>query len=535
MANFTDYEIQVMDSIAEQWGSREDFEAWYKQRSEAPKQEEKVQEVAPVVEEQDLWQISSPIPSDTKKLSLGGLTDMVEQQKTAEQEQDEWLKGFISETWEALGKRWATIKEALSTKQAQVTKSVEDDGALWALKEILKTTPIWIPISITKDVLSDKDSPELQIAWQVIAGTWDIIWEWVENLVQDATPEEAEKVIEGLVSKVGESQTVQDMAKSYADFKEKNPERARNIEWLANVSQILPIGKAKNIIQKPFSKTAARATAEWAEQSLKDTGRALLNIPWKTTPKETLDITKFFADKVKPTELFDDIVTQFDDLGWSSIKQLDNNLKGITKTFKPKGAKEVLSVIKENLEKGVNNKSMPFSKGQLNDVKQLLKKLDSEWLTLTELNKIKRSISDYTKAWTSAGKEAAWVSPEAMRWKYTEVMKFIENSASREWVKNVRELNQNWIKSNTLSELLGKQSTSIGKKKWMQSLQKWSVLTSLGTKIRQLREDLGLSDAIWAVGLEDIDLSKALETIKKISKKTETKTIQETLKNKLKR
>jgi len=29
---------------------------------------------------------------------------------------------------------------------------------------------------------------------------------------------------------VGESQTVQDMAKSYADFKEKNPERARNIE-----------------------------------------------------------------------------------------------------------------------------------------------------------------------------------------------------------------------------------------------------------------------------------------------------------------
>lgn len=536
----SEQELDLARRVKEQGGTQADFleilEQKRKQQKETPQVETITEEVVKTpditVGEQVITPTQDPSVLTPEKISQIWERRQLEE-KAKEQEKEEGLKWFISESWEALTERWENIKGILSRRQEEINKTRQEEWTLWVVKEIFRLTPPWMIIWATEWFKEDKDIPELQLAGQVVAGTWDIIWEWLENLIQDATPEKAEEFVEELVSKVSKSKTVQDMVSSWQEFEQNNPEKARNIKWLVNISEIIPITKWKKIVEKPFSEVAQKTIRDTAEQSLKDTGRAILNLPWKTTPKETLNLTKFFADKVKPTESFDDIVSQFDNIWSSSIKQLDNSLKNVTKTFKPTGAKEVLNVIRENLEKGIKNKSMPFSQKQLTDVKQLLKKFNAEWLTLTELNKIKRSISDYTKTWTSAWKDAAWVAPEAMRGKYREVMKFIENAADKQWVSNVAELNQNWIKSNTLTELLGKQATSIGKKKGTQALQKRWVLTTFWTKIRQLREDLGLSDAPWAVGLEDISLSKALETIKKISKKTETKTIQETLKNKL--
>jgi len=50
-------------------------------------------------------------------------------------------------------------------------------------------------------------------------------------------------------------------------------------------------------------------------------------------------------------------------------------------------------------------------------------------------------------------------------------MKFIENEAAAQKLPDIRQLNQNWIQSNELSELLAKQATSIGKKKGVDLLQ----------------------------------------------------------------
>ena len=358
---------------------------------------------------------------------------------------------------------------------------------------------------------------------QLVAGWVDVVWEWVENTIQDMTPEQAEEFIEWTIAKIWESGIVQEAAQSYAWFRERNPEAARNIEAAFNIGQVLPITKAWQVVKKPLTKAAQEAKRETAKQTLKDTGRFFLNLPTKTKPQEALDISKFFADKVKPTQSFDNMVTQFDDIWRTSIKNLDDSLAQVTKTFKPQWAKEVLNVIKDNLEKGIKNKSMPFSKAQLNNIKWLLKKFETEWLTLTELNKIKRSINDYTKVWTSAWREATWVAPEAMRWKYREVMQFIENTARKEWIPNVKELNQDWIKSNTLTELLNKQAGTVWKKKWAEVLQPGWVISWLWEKVFEARRKFWLTDLTRKRWLETMDFEKAIQTLKKLSKQSEKK------------
>jgi len=515
----TPQEIDIAKKVKEQWGTQEDFMEIlqeFRKRQPSEQTEEVITKVPEVWEEWFIWPSRPPEVREQARV----------QTEDERIESEEWLKWFATETWESLKRRAWIVWEAVS----KLPKKQEQQRI--AIQEKFKEWKPWAAFVESMKWELNKIGSAFQVAWQFVWAWVDVIWEWLENTLQEATWESVENALESSVAKIWETETVQNVASSYMDFRERNPESARNIEAGVNIWQILPITKVWRIVTKPISKTAKAAVRKEAEQALKDTGRAFLSLPTKTKPTETLSISKFFADKVKPTNTFDDVVVQFDKLGSSSIDKLNTSLKGLTKTYKPQWAKEVLKVIKENLEKGIKSKRMPFSKWDLAEVTALLKKFNKEWLNLSELNSIKKSINKYTKAWTAAGKEAAWVAPDAMRGKYTEVRKFIENAADKLWVKNVKELNADWANSNTLMELLGKQASAIGKKKWKELLQPGWVLhpiRALWKKVKQFREDIGLSDAPWAVWLEDIDLSKAIEAIKKIWGRTEAKTIQEKL------
>lgn len=508
-------ELDIANQIKAQGWTREDFMDILGQiRSKQPEpqieqpiaiESEKLEVATPreqslslaPVEAEDIEDIALDIPQTSKEI-----------------EQEEGLKGFVSETWEALKQRWANIAETiwrLDEKtiegREKISKTIKDKW-LWA----------WFLESMKQEL--NQLGSSFQTAWQVVAWGLDVVWEWLENTIQDATPEVVEKAIENTVAKIGESKTVQEVAESYSKFRENKPELARNIEAAVNIGQILPVTKVWKVVTKPVSKSAQQAVKKGAEQQLKNTSRAILNLPTKTTWKETLQVGKFFADKVKPTNSFDNMTTQFDNIANSSIKQVNDSLWSVTKTFKPQGAKEVL---KEMVN---NSKKIQFSTAKTNKLNSLLKKVDTDGLTLSEINSIKRSINDYVKGWTTSGLEGAGLKANSIRGKYSEVMKFIENAAKREWLPDIRQLNKDWFQSNQLSELLTKQATTIGKKQWMQSLQGQSIIKKLGSSIRQGRENLGLSDMIGSVWLEDLDLKKALETIKKISKGTEAQTLQ---------
>lgn len=438
-----------------------------------------------------------------------------------EQELEEWLKWFISETWESLKQRNSNLWDIFKRSQLRVVpwmqaiaKAREEKG-LWAsFLESLKQTAfdLWTWV---------------QWAWQIVATGWDIAWEWLENLIQEFTPEQAEKIIEGAISNIGDSKAIQSIAKFYREFREKNPETARNIEWVVNISQVSPLTKAWQALKKPVSEASQKAVREAAEKQLRNQGRAVLNLGWKMKTKDQLDISKFFADKVKITDDFDNLVTQFEKIWKESIKKVDSSLAKSKTLHKPQWAKEVLKVMIDNA------KDIEWNTKKIWELKWLMKKWSNEWLTLSELNKIKRSINDYTKWWTKSWKEWWPIKAATAREKYREVMQYIENTASRENLWDIRNLNKDWIDSTNIMWNLNSQATRVWKKQWMQSLQKQNLIKSIWTRIRQAREDAWFSDMIWSVWLEDLDLKKVLKTIKDTAKKTEAKTIQSKIQGKL--
>lgn len=464
----------------------------------------------------------SPAPWFKAWLSIGEISRIGKEAQWREKiESEQWLAWFVTESKEALWRRTENIKESLKLwweeKARNLLSLVEKAKTDWVGAALFE----WFKQAVTPDIIEGKESTELQVWGQVIAGWLDVIFEWLENLIQEFTPEEVEQGIESAVAKIWETETVQNIAKSYNAWKEKNPTAARNVEWAVNVWQILPIEKAFGVITKPFSKSAQTAARKWAEQSLRDTGRSLLNIWAKKTGKEQLDLTNFFAKNVDPTDSFDDVVGQFTKKADDAISQVDTSLKSSTTLHKPQGAIEVLKVIDDNL------KNIAFSWPQKKVIKDLIKKFNGEWLNLSDLNRIKRSINEYTKAWTAAGREAAWLNPGAIRGKYTEIRKFIENTAKREWLPDIGDLNQTWMKANELMETLGKQALKVGKQKWLATLQ--PKINKIGQTIFDFRRKLWLTDISAKKSIWDLNLKDILNQIKQIQKATESKWILESL------
>jgi hypothetical protein len=519
MATLSKRELDIARQIKEQGGSRQDFENVLQQiRQQRPELfEVKEAPIQEVTEESKLTeQIQTEQPwidpriaasKARQQLAERDIADI--EKERASQEWEEGLKGFISEVWEAFGRRWEKMVEIKERFDEKLRKWRDE------MQKLIKEWKKWEAfVQSMKNSLNELWSA-FQVWGQVAWWAWDILFEWIENLIQDATPEVVENAIEWAVAWIGDSKTVQAIGESYADFRERKPETARNIEAAVNIGQFIPITKAWKAVSKPFTKAWQAATKKTAEQWVKDISRWLLNIPGKLTPEKELALGKFFAKKVKPTQSFDDVSEQFFKIWDDAINKVNTSLKSSTSLHKPQWAIEVLKVIDDNL------KNITFSAPQKKVVKDLIKKFNSEWLSLSELNKIKRSINEYTKSWTAAGKEAAWLNPAAIRWKYGEIKTFIENVAKKEWLPDIKALNQDWIQSNELFELLSKQATSIGKKKGVQALQKTWFIKRLWSKIRQLREDLWFSDLPGAQWLEDIDLSKALQTLKKVNAKAE--------------
>jgi len=517
---FTEQELNIAKQIKEQGGTKEDFLDILKQiRTEQPTEQPIEQ---PVEVSQDITvgdQTITPT-QDPSVLTADSIADIAVTRQAEEvekaQEAEEGLTWFTSETKEALEQRWEQIweiKERFDKKLQSKSNIVDVFKKEW-LWEALKT-------SMAEEL--NRFGSSFQLAGQVVWAWTDVIWEWVENLLQEATPEAVENVIEWAISKITDTETVKNIAKAYAEFREKNPEIARNIEASVNMSEVLPIAKGKKILKKPFSEAIKKQVRENAEKELKNVGRAILNLPDKTSQKEAFDMTKFFAEKAKKVDDFDDLVGQFEKTWKDAINKVNNSLKSSKTLHKPAWAKEVLNVIKDNL------KWKPFVTNLEKEVNGLLKKINNEWLTLSELNKIKRSINDYTKAWNASWKEAAWIAPEAMRGKYGEIKTYIENAAKREKLPDIKQLNKDWINSNALLEFLWKQANKVGKKKWLEAIQQ-SKLRGIWDIIFKLRKKSGLTDITDMEWLADLSLSKVIDAIKKINKKTESKTIQSKIK-----
>jgi len=527
----TEYQRKVMKAIKEQWWTADDFRAWLSSQKE-PKE---VTEAPEVVEEPTLEEKETVLAEEIAK-EEPTIDPKIAGSKARQQLAEEWITE--EEPW-ILSRVWKWVTEAIIWEEWEdtllekwMTRVVESNKPWdFDITEPLKAIEWWV-----------------QIAWWVIkswleAG-WTLIWELLLRPgLETLSPETLQKVWDissipwDAVKSVIEStwwQAVLNLINKWTDLIPDNlkddAEALLNIFWVKAFVSKAP-WTWKVIAEKiPWTKIRQAKIAEVATQELRDTGRALLSLPSKIDQAKWDELLKFFANNAKATKNFDKLVNQFDDLWISSINTLDKWLKLITKTFKPAWAKEVLNEMIKNVDK-IKWLVPAWTKKTLNE---LLKKLNTEWLTLTEINWIKRNINHYTKGWTKSWLEWSWLKAEWIRGKYSEVRKFIENTAAKNWITDVAELNKAWINSNELSEYLYKQAVSVSKKKGMETLTKPGILIWLWEKARDIYQTpfRWLFREVTKKWIMDIDLEDAINIINKLWQEVTPKSILNILKKK---
>ena len=203
-------------------------------------------------------------------------------------ESQEWLKGFVSETWEALKTRWenlSEIQERLQDKRVSNREEIKRLADEWQLFASFIESAKWA---------ANKFWSAFQTAWQLAWTAWDIIWEWIENTIQEFTPEQAEDFIEDTLWSVVNSNVWQSVVESYSAFRENNPELARNLEAVGNIGWLLA----------SFSKWWSQIAKAWEKTKLAEEEVAKFIKPTKEKTKATTEkITPEFIEKLKSWEI----------------------------------------------------------------------------------------------------------------------------------------------------------------------------------------------------------------------------------------
>jgi len=296
----TEQERDIARQIKEQWGTKQDFiDILWQIRSKQPKQE--IQQAPEPVEVQ-WWTPTfftadeAPVTQAQPTLTLGKLQDIASKEQEIEQEKEEGLKWFITETWEALKERWKTAWEIIQRKLKEWWEALWKATQAFAKWDNKKA--VW---NLFKDQLNAVWGGTLQLWWQLVWGGWDIVWETLENTIQDATPEVVEDTIEKAVSWIANTNTVQAIAKSYWEFRENNPESARNIEASINIAEILPFFKWGRKTIWAVAKAPVTATAKVATAPIKITAKTIRGVTPNKIANKIAWISPDTASVIKKT------------------------------------------------------------------------------------------------------------------------------------------------------------------------------------------------------------------------------------------
>lgn len=344
--------------------------------------------------------------------------------------------------WEAWIERWKEALEAFSEWE------IIEWLAKWA--EFVWQTAAWF-INSSVDAI------------------WVTVWElvvrpWLEVLDPDTLQKlsDVSWLPVAWVNKVLQNEWVQQVLWLIQKWIDKIPENLRN-DFKA-LATLIPFKKLVNrfpdiaewVKTAPWTKLRKVEKVRVKNKTIKDNVNTLI---WTTSAKiEDRDLLDFWnllkenSKQLRWIKDFDKLWITVSNIWLRDINLLNGKLKGIKNTFRPQWAKEALKEMKENVGK------INFKTSDKAEINRLISKFDKEWLTLTELNNIKKSINKYTRWWSKSWLEWAWLRAEAVRDKYWEVMKFIENTAEREWIPNVRELNRNWAVSDQFSWFIQQQA-----------------------------------------------------------------------------
>jgi len=211
-----------------------------------------------------------------------------------------------------------------------------------------------------------------------------------------------------------------------------------------------------NAAKKWLAKIAPKLELSWLLNPSKlNTVKEKLIQEW-VDKADALDVGKWMLDRgIKWNK--EQIVSQLDNLANQSKKAVDDTLWKSTTLFKNKTADDLLDKLAQEYDWSIAQ----AGRDKFSKIQWLIQKSKKEWLTLTELNDVKRMVWDLDP-YTATGKVK--VSKSDLAWANSELKKFIEKSATEtiEWVDEnmIKMLNNETQIARWLSEWIARKESA---------------------------------------------------------------------------
>lgn len=263
----------------------------------------------------------------------------------------------------------------------------------------------------------------LRVAGDIAGGVGDVMGRGLIATAKILTPKAVENKLgdlgkEFLKSETGQNlvNTISQGAEAYGAWKEKHPRLAENVESIANITSLIPIGKGTQVAGQGVKKVAGEAVETVAEKAVKTVSKAK-GLAQKIAPIDTtLEATKKVIQgapedlakgvkalsqlDTKGVKTFKDLASKIDEKIPTLLKQVDDDLaqdateyalkdltvKQISKSGKEvvtdyvtqglKGLREMYDKIGDNLAKA--------------DIDDLIEKATKTGLTRKEVNDLAR-------------------------------------------------------------------------------------------------------------------------------------------------
>ena len=148
------------------------------------------------------------------------------------------------------------------------------------------------------------------------------------------------------------------------------------------------------------------------------------------------------------------VVSQLNALAKKSKDEVDTSLANVKERFKNvEPVEEALDFVRSKFSEA------PWLKNEINRMSELLAKSQKwEWLALSEINEVKRTIDTFVSPFTTTGTEKAaqqWIANlrRDIKW-------FIEVKSKEAWIKSIQQLNKNTQINTTLAQAITRKEAS---------------------------------------------------------------------------
>lgn len=276
---------------------------------------------------------------------------------------------------------------------------------------------------------------------------------------------------------------------SYNTWKSANPDAAKDLEAVVNIANIIPVGKVAGTVAKGVVETVPKVAKNVAKVANETTNlipevkgqaiaESLMNKVARVTPKEAQDFNKITGKSIGQYlaetgnfEAPDKIIVNEAKKFAQAKEAKDTALASLPGNFKDGALSDAIEELLVKAEKtsGKNVKSPYLAK-----VSELKSKLDTEGLTMAEINELKRLYESQVKLGYNKTLNPDLVERATNIDK--EIVKFQDKTAKNLGFSNLPELNKQIQASKFIADKLG---SSVIKSELLNnvSLTDWVMLS----------------------------------------------------------